>query len=116
MKLKSKLMAAAVALTAASGANAAMDTFASGNGSLAFIAIDSNGSPISMMMDLDYNVNSFLPSGMSAPGTKVQWDFGAQTLKVNNVLVAGTERNWSSAFTTFGGTAQVADTKGRDRR
>jgi len=111
MKLKMKLMAAAVALAASAGANAAMDNFASGNGSLAFIALDSVGSPISMMMDLDFNVDSFLPTAMSVPGTTIQWNFGANTLTVNGVLSASTQTNWSGAMSSFAGAAQAADTK-----
>ena len=111
MKLKMKLMAAAVALAASAGANAAMDNFMSGNGSLAFIALDSNGSPISMMMDLDFNLNSFLPAAMSAPGTTIQWNFGANSLTVNGVASGSTQTNWSGALGSFNAIAQTTDTK-----
>ncbi len=115
MKLKMKLMAAAVALAATTGANAAtagsMDNFQSGNSSLAFIALDSVGSPISMMMDLDFNLNSFLPTAMSAPGTTIQWNFGANTLTVNGIASASTQTNWSGALGSFNALAQTADTK-----
>lgn len=112
MKLKMKLMAAAVALAASAGAHATgMDNFQSGNSSLAFIALDSVDSPISMMMDLDFNLNSFLPAAMSAPGTTIQWNFGANTLTVNGVASASTQTNWSGALSSFNGVAQTADTK-----
>lgn len=111
MKLKMKLMAAAVALAASAGANAAMDNFASGNGSLAFIAIDSTGSPISMMMDLDFNVDSFLPAAMSVPGTVIKWNFNTNSLTVNGVASASTQTNWSGALASFNSAAQIADTK-----
>jgi hypothetical protein len=111
MKLKMKLMAAAVALAASAGANAAMDNFMSGNGSLAFIALDSTGSPISMMMDLDFNLDSFLPTAMSAPGTTIQWNFNTNSLTVNGVASSSTQTNWSGALTSFNSAAQVADTK-----
>lgn len=111
MKLKMKLMAAAVALAASAGANAAMDNFASGNGSLAFIAIDSTGSPISMMMDLDFNVDSFLPAVMSVPGTVIKWNFNTNSLTVNGVASASTQTNWSGALASFNSAAQIADTK-----
>ena len=63
MKLKLKVLAAAVALATGIGsANAAMDNFATGNGSLAFVALDFTGSPISMMMDLDFTIDGFLAS------------------------------------------------------
>lgn len=112
MNLKLKALAAAVALAAASGAaNAAMDNFMSGNGSLAFIALDFTGSPISVMMDLDYNVDSFLPTAMSTPGATIQWDFGANTLTVNGVASASTQTNWSNALSSFNAIAQSAETK-----
>lgn len=112
MNLKLKALAAAVALAAASGAaNAAMDRYVTGNGSLAFIALDFTGSPISVMMDLDYNVDSFLPTAMSTPGATIQWDFGANTLTVNGVASASTQTNWSSALSSFNAIAQSAETK-----
>lgn len=111
MKLKMKLMAAAVALAASAGANAAMDNIQSGNSSLAFIALDSVGTPISMMMDLDFNLNSFLPTAMSAPGTTIQWNFGANTLTVNGVLSNSTQTNWSGALGSFNAIAQTTETK-----
>lgn len=113
MKFKTKLMAAAVALAAASGANAAMDNFASGNGSLAFIALDSTGSPISMMMDLNYNVDSFLSNAAltSTAGNKIEWNFSTNTLKVNNVVQAAAQTNWSGAYSTFASLAQSTETK-----
>jgi len=115
MKLKMKLMAAAVALAASAGAHAAtagsMDNFQSGNSSLAFIALDSVGSPISMMMDLDFNLNSFLPAAMSAPGTTIQWNFGANTLTVNGVLSGSTQTNWSGALSSFNALAQTTETQ-----
>jgi hypothetical protein len=111
MKLKMKLMAAAIALVASAGANAAMTNFASGDSSLAFIALDTTGSPISMMMDLDYSLNSFLPVAMSAPGIKIEWNFNANTLKVNNAVQGAAQTNWSGAMSTFAGVAQAADTK-----
>lgn len=111
MKLKMKLMAAAVALAASAGANAAMDNFMSGNGSLAFIALDFTGAPISMMMDLDFNLDSFMPTAMSAPGTTIQWNFNTNSLTVNGVASGSTQTNWSGALASFNSVAQVAETK-----
>lgn len=110
MKLKQKLMAAAVALVAASGANAAMDNIASGNGTLAFIALDRVGTPISAMMDLNYNLDSFLPSTMSAAGTHIVWNFNTNSLTVNGVAQS-VSPTWSSAMSVFAGAAQAAETK-----
>lgn len=111
MKLKMKLMAAAVALAASAGANAAMDNFMSGNSSLAFIALDYTGSPISVMMDLDFNVDSFLPAAMSVPGTVIKWNFNTNSLTVNGVASASTQTNWSSAFSSFAALANKPETK-----
>jgi hypothetical protein len=113
MKLKMKLMAAAVALTAATGANAAMDNFASGNGSLAFIALDSVGTPISLMADLNFNVDSFLPSAVAtSAGTHITWNFNTNTLTVNGVSQSNAATtNWSSAYSNFASLAQSTDTK-----
>lgn len=113
MKLKSKLIAAAIALVAASGANATLNNFQSGNGSLAFIALDSTGSPISMMMDLDYNVDSFLSNAAltSNAGSTIEWNFNTNTLKVNNVVQGAAQTNWSGAMNTFAASAQSAETK-----
>lgn len=112
MKLKMKLMAAAVALASSAGANAAgMDNFMTGNSSLAFIALDFTGSPISVMMDLDFNVDSFLPTAMSAPGTTIQWNFNTNSLTVNGVASGSTQTNWSGALSSFNTVAQLAETK-----
>lgn len=112
MKLKMKLITAAVALAASVGANAAgMTNVQSGNSSLAFIALDSVGSPISMMMDLDFDLNSFLPTAMSAPGTTIQWNFAANTLTVNGVLSSSTQTNWSGTLNSFNAVAQTNETQ-----
>lgn len=111
MKLKMKLMAAAVALAASAGANAAMDTMASGNSSLAFIAVDFTGSPISMVMDLGFNLDSFLPAAVASnAGYNVVWNFNTNTKTVNGVTQAG-DYAWNNALSTFYGTAQNAETK-----
>ncbi|MGB4766238.1 MAG: PEP-CTERM sorting domain-containing protein [Rugosibacter sp.] len=111
MKLKMKLMAAAVALAASAGANAAMDTMLSGNSSLAFIALDSTGSPISMVMDLGINLTDFLPTAVASnAGYNAVWNFNTNTRTVNGVAQAG-DYAWSNALSTFYGTGQNAETK-----
>lgn len=111
MKLKQKLMAAAIALVAASGANAATSTMASGNSSLAFVAMDYTGSPISTVMDLGFNVDSFLKSAVASDaGYKVVWNFNTNSMTVNGVAQSG-DYAWSNALTTFYGTAQNAEVK-----
>lgn len=111
MKLKMKLITAAVALAASVGANAAMDTMASGNSSLAFIAVDFTGTPISMVMDLGFNLNDFLPTAVASnAGYKVVWDFNNNTKTVNGVAQVG-DYAWSNALSTFYGTAQHTETQ-----
>lgn len=111
MNSQLKLLAAAVALAGSATAQAAMDNFATGNSSLAFIALDSVGSPISVMMDLDFNLDDFLPSNKGAAGTKIVWDFNHNTLTVNGMLSTSSQTNWSSAFNTFQASAQAGETK-----
>ena len=110
MKLKMKLITAAVALAASAGANAAMNNFASGNGTLAFIALDNIGTPISAMMDLNYNIDDFTPTAMSTAGTHIVWDFNANSLTVNGVAQA-VSPTWSHAMSTFAASAQTAETQ-----
>ncbi|HNL24676.1 MAG TPA: hypothetical protein PKN67_08155, partial [Pseudomonadales bacterium] len=111
MNSQLKLLAAAVALAGSATANAAMDNFISGNSSLAFVALDSVGSPISVMMDLDFRLDDFLPSNQGAAGTQIVWDFNQNRLTVNGVLSTSTQTNWSSALGTFQATANSSETK-----
>jgi hypothetical protein len=108
MSMKLKTLTAAVAIAASGMANAAIDNFASGNSSLLFFAADKTGSPISMSLDLSFNLNDFLPGSTLANST-IAWNFNTNTLSVNGVQQAGTY-NWSSLLETFSGTAQVAQT------
>ena len=64
MKLKMKLMAAAVALVASAGANAAIDNGAGGNGELFFSIWDANGS---YTRSLETSIDSF-QSQLAATG------------------------------------------------
>ncbi len=111
MNSQLKLLAAAVALAGSATAHAAMDNFISGNSSLAFVALDSVGSPISVMMDLDFRLDDFLPSNKGAAGTQIVWDFNQNRLTVNGVLSTSTQANWSSALGTFQATANSSETK-----
>lgn len=111
MNMKFKMIAAAVALAASAGANATMDNFMSGNGSLAFIALDYTGSPISVTMDLGYNIDSFLPAaaGTSTQGTTIAWNFNTNTLSVNGAAQSGFDTAWSGAMAEFYASAQNAE-------
>lgn len=109
MKLKFKLLAAAV-MVVAGAAQAALRLPNTGDGSLAFVAIDQIGSPISLTIDLGYVMSDFVPatSTFDTPGTKIVWDFVSNTRTVNGVASVGNFA-WSGALTTFLGTAQAAD-------
>lgn len=108
MSMKLKTLTAAVAIAASGMANAAIDNFASGNSSLLFFAADKTGAPISMSLDLSFNLNDFLP-GTTLSNSTIAWNFNTNTLSVNGVQQGGTY-NWSSLLETFSGTAQVAQT------
>ena len=108
MSMKLKTLTAAVAIAASGMANAAIDNFASGNSSLLFFAADKTGAPISMSLDLSFNLNDFLP-GTTLANSTIAWNFNTNALTVNGVQQAGTY-NWSSVLATFAGTAQVAET------
>lgn len=70
MKLKMKLMAAAVAMAAASGANAAIDNGATGNGELFFNIWDANGS---YTRDLNISFSSFESTVAGAGAIHLQY-------------------------------------------
>lgn len=109
MQHRLKAIVAAAVLAAGGAAHAALDTGENGNGSLAFLAFDAVGSPISIVADLNFNINSFLPtSSVNAPGTTISWNFLSNTLTVNGVAQAGTF-NWSAPFASFMSVAQSAD-------
>lgn len=110
MSLRIKLMAAAVAMAASAGASADMSTIASGNSSLAFIALDSVGSPISVMMDLRYTLDQFLPSLATTNAGSIQWNFNTNSLLVNGVAQSG-NFSWSDNLASFNANAQVGETK-----
>lgn len=104
MKFNFKIIVAAVAIAASSAANAAVDLFPTGNSSLSFIALDSNA-PISIFVDLNYNLNDFLPtSSVNTPNTTISWNFNNNSLTVNGVAQTGNFA-WSNPFATFASAA-----------
>lgn len=121
MKRHIKCIALAAVL-ATCGSAQALDRMTSGNGSLAFIALDSIGTPTSFFVDLGYNFNDFNPvvldddfapvpvAGLPllAPGTTVVWDFNTNTTTVNGAPVAGNNQ-WSAQLAIFNGAADVAE-------
>lgn len=111
MKFKLKVMVAAVAFAAAGTASAALDLLSSQNGSLVFVGLDSVGSPISTFIDLNYNLNQFLPTSViNTPNTTIQWNFRTNSLSLNGVAQAGTFA-WSDPFASFAATAQNTDVR-----
>jgi len=88
--MKLQHIAAAVALAVAGTANAAVDQFTTGNGSLFLIAFDNAGGSFTttaMFTDLGLNLQDFAGPNANAnaalntkDGVKLVWDFGNNTL------------------------------------
>lgn len=96
MNLSSKVqaIALAVAALAAGSANAALQTgnsTTSGNGSVAFLAIDDAAST-SLTIDLGVQMTSLLVGGAlrDTGGVTAVWDFKNNTFSINGVTQAGT--------------------------
>lgn len=67
MKLKLKLLAAAVTLAVAGTANATIDDFNTGDGSL-FLSVRDNTNGQSIVLDMNTNLSTFMPTSTSAQG------------------------------------------------
>ncbi len=110
MTFKLNAIVATLVALAAGGAQAVVTPPSSGDSSLAFVALDSQGSPISLMVDLGYVMSEFLPgTALTAPDTTVVWNFAANSISVNGTAVAGGDRQWSGEFANFLGTANAGD-------
>jgi len=100
--MKLQHIVAAVAMVAAGAANASVDQFTTGDGSLFLIAFDNAGgnyTTTSMFLDLGYNLSAFKNGAdLTANGQKVVWDFGANTVKVNGTLASTGTNAWTAAF------------------
>ena len=107
MKLKLKLMAAAVALVAASGAaQAAIATSTSGNGSLVLFAYDTSAHTTAMF-DLGVEMDSFLPSAMSAGGS-ITWNLGTSSVAGTGAYTGfSSTLNYGSTFADFASASSV---------
>jgi PEP-CTERM motif len=106
MKFQLKALAAALALVAAVPAQAAIDSSATGNGSLILTVFDS-GNNISALFDLGLNYSDFSLAGSSFPASNAQtanytWDLTANGL--NN----GKQGDYATAWSTFAATANEA--------
>jgi hypothetical protein len=105
--MKLQTIVAAVALAATGAANAALNDFASGNSSVAFIAYDNiatgaNTAVGSVFVDLGLTLNDFDPTiagSLSGLNSKVVWNFNTNTITKNGTTVAGT--NDFSSFASF---------------
>ena len=99
--MKLQHIAAAVALTVAGAANAAVDTMATNNSSLFLIAYDNAGgsqNATAGFFDLGFNLSDFLPTAaLTQTNQKVEWDFANNTITVNGTLKAATNA-WTTAF------------------
>ena len=111
MKLKMKLLAAAVALMAAAGANASMDTSPSLNGSSLILVVGSKSLNLSGAFDLGYDVAQFQPGALGVAGTNVQWDLSLGTITPNATAMGGglaaLTGNYSASWAALAGASDL---------
>jgi hypothetical protein len=116
--MKLQHIAAAVALAAAGTANAAVDNFASGNGSFFLVAYDTTGAKTASLFDLGFNIADFAGTGtgataadgtLVAPGTKVVWDLANNTVTVNGSIRDTGVNAWSAALSKLVGNADAGE-------
>lgn len=109
--MKLQHIAAAVALAVTGTANAAIDNFTTGNGSLFLVAYDNaNGSftQTASLFDLGFNLNDIAgvtgngttaaSGSLAQAGTNVVWNFNTNTVTVNGTLANIGTNAWSSNF------------------
>lgn len=116
--MKLQHIAAAVALAAAGTANAAIDNFATGNGSVFLVAYDTTGAKNASLFDLGFDLSAFAGTGtgataangtLAAAGTKVVWDLANNTVTINgNVTNIGTN-SWSGALSKLVANADAGE-------
>lgn len=116
-------LAFCAALACAPGAMALQSftqgTNANGGSSVVFVAMNTKGSPLSVLIDLGYLVKDFDPTGihpwnvannndgngnglpglLGQPGQTVVWDFTQNTISVNGAVRSDVTPKWSSAST-----------------
>lgn len=105
-------IAAALALVAAGTANAAIDNFSTGNGSLFLIAYDNAGgssTQTASLFDLGFNLDDIAGTtgngttgaigSLVSPGNTVVWNFNENTVSVNGSISSIGTNSWSTAFT-----------------
>lgn len=104
-------IAAALALVAAGTANAAIDNFTTGNGSLFLIAYDNAGgsnTQTASLFDLGFHLDDIAGATgngtvgaighLADPGTQVVWNFNDNTVSVNGSISLIGTNSWSTAF------------------
>ena len=104
-------IAAALALAATGTAQAAIDNFATGNGSLFLVAYDNAGGSFTQtasLFDLGFNLDDIAGAtgngttgalgSLAAPGTTVVWNFNTNTVTVDGVTRDIGANAWSTAF------------------
>jgi len=99
LKLQALVLAAAMAMSVSGAANATLANGASGNSSV-FLTVLDNTNNISALFDLGLNYNDFasqITPGINAAGTTYSWDL--------------TSANYSAAWNTFLGTADLSTSK-----
>lgn len=121
--MKLQKIVAAAALVAAGAANAAIDGGAtSNNGSLFLIGFDkTGGTTTSAIFDLGLLLNNFATasgngstakSGLGAlaqDGVYIDWDFQANTVKVNGVVQSIGTNDWADAYSRLIANADAGD-------
>ncbi|MBC7702024.1 hypothetical protein [Aquabacterium sp.] len=103
---KLQVIVAVAALAVTSAANASLNDFTTGNGSLAFIAYDNvsvaNPALGSVFVDLGFHLNDFDPTlagNVVGVNNKIVWNFANNTITKNGNLVVAS--NDFSAFGSF---------------
>ncbi len=113
MNLNLKALTAGTAALLVAGSAMAADPVnmvsGTGNSSLAFVAMDNNGTPASLFVDLGYLFSDFAPgAAVLNPGNSISWNFNTNSVTVNGSARAGTY-NYSTQLNAFMQIAQAAD-------
>ncbi|WP_290902697.1 PEP-CTERM sorting domain-containing protein [Aquabacterium sp.] len=109
--MKLQHIAAAVALAVTGTANAAIDNFTTGNGSLFLVAYDNAGGSFTQtasLFDLGFNLNDIAGvtgngttgalGTLAQAGTNVVWNFNTNTVTVNGTVQSIGTNAWSANF------------------
>ncbi|MFN0184153.1 MAG: PEP-CTERM sorting domain-containing protein [Aquabacterium sp.] len=115
MSFNLNVIAAAALALAGSAAHAALERMNTGNGAITFVALDANGTPASLMVDLGYLLSDADPLNNPAgallqAGQTFVWNFNNNSLTVNGIAQTGTY-NWSAQYAAFQAAAQAGDTR-----